>query len=444
MSAAMSAVDHWIEEYRRREPELPGARLAWMGRLRAQALDRFAELGLPAARSEAWKYTDVKPLAKHSFHIPRALRLESDAIAPFVLGGAGAHCLVFVDGRFAPELSEPRALPPGVTVTSLARAVEQDPDVLQAHLGRCADDGAHGFAALNTAFMGDGAFIRLARGAVVETPIQLLFVASGAANSAAFVRNLVVAERDSHALIVESYASASEARYFTSAVTEVVVGANASVEHYKLVRESEQAYHVGAIHVHQERDSRYTSHNVASGGRLVRNDVAAVLNAEGVECTLNGLYLTRGRQRVDNFTRIDHRNPRSISREWYKGVLDGRSRGAFTGRVVVHPGAQHSDAQQANNNLLLSEGAEADSRPQLEIHADDVKCSHGTTVGQLDPDELFYLRSRGVDYELARSLLVYAFAGDIIERMRLAPVRAQLEGELTGRLLHGRSPRELA
>jgi Fe-S cluster assembly protein SufD len=269
----------------------------------------------------------------------------------------------------------------------------------------------------------------------VHEPVHLLFIASAAAPSVAQPRNLIVAGEDSRVTLIESYVTLNEGEYFTNAVTEIVAGKNAVVEHYKLERESEQAYHVAGIHVRQERDSRYTSHNVAAGGRLVRNDIRVALDGEGAECTLNGLTLARGRQHVDNHTRIDHFKPRGTSHEWYKGVFDGNSRGVFSGLVRVHPDAQKTDAQLTNNNLLLSDGAEADSRPQLEIYADDVKCAHGSTVGQLDPDALFYLRSRAVDEALARNMLIYGFASDILTRMNLAPVRAQLEDQLSQRWL---------
>ncbi|HKK14379.1 MAG TPA: Fe-S cluster assembly protein SufD, partial [Gammaproteobacteria bacterium] len=238
-------------------------------------------------------------------------------------------------------------------------------------------------------------------------------------------------------------AGLGEQEYLTNMITEVVAEPGAVIEHYKLERESPKGYHVAGTHVHQDRDSRYTSHHVTLGGRLVRNDIRADLAAEGADCTLNGLYVIGGRQHVDNHTRIDHRAPHTTSREWYKGVLDGRSRSVFDGRVVVHPDAQKTDARQTNNNLLLSRDAEADSKPQLEIYADDVKCSHGSTVGQLDRDSLFYLRSRAIDEQSARNVLVYAFAADLLERMGLAPLRTQLEGQIGGALLPSGLDKEL-
>jgi len=344
------------------------------------------------------------------------------------------HQLVFVDGRFAPSLTASARLPSGIEVMSLAEAIGRFPDRVEPWLGRSAGPERNGFAALNAAFLRDGVFIRLARGTELEAPVHLLFLTSGAPDSVVYVRNLIVAEAGSRASVIESYAALADAIGLTNSVTEIVLEPGAQLEHYRLGREAAAAYHVGSTDVHLARDSRYTSHSIALGGRIVRHELYASLDAEGAECTLNGLYVTHGRQHVDNHTRIDHHKPRGMSREWYKGVLDGQSRAVFSGRVVVHPQAQHTDAEQANHNLLLSENAEADSRPQLEIYADDVKCAHGATVGNLDPDALFYLRSRGLDDAHARSLLVYAFAGDVLKRIRLAPLRAHLEQQLTERL----------
>ncbi|MEJ2343938.1 MAG: Fe-S cluster assembly protein SufD [Gammaproteobacteria bacterium] len=445
MSAPAEATDHWLADYRRVEPDLPGGRLAWLQRLRIHALDAFAESGLPTTRQEAWKYTDVKPIARRTF-APAVVESRPDAAVlrrEQALASGDAARLVFIDGRFAPEVSDAARLPEGATVASLASVLEQPQTILEPYLGSCMAEADQGFAALNTAFMRDGAYVHLSRGTVLEQPIELLYVSSGAPDRVAHLRNLIIAEEGAAAVVVENYVSLADGAHFTNAVTEVIAERNAQVEHYKLGHESDQAYHIGAIHVRQQRDSRFASHSVALGGRLVRNELHVNLEAEGCECALNGLYLTRGRQHVDNHTRIDHRAPHTTSRQFYKGVLDGRSRAVFSGRVMVHQDAQKTDAQQSNDNLLLSEHSEADSRPQLEIYADDVKCSHGTTVGQLDPDSLFYLRSRGVGLDRARSLLVYAFAADVLERMKLMPVREQLERVLTGQLLDGQSVRGL-
>ncbi|QKT04436.1 Fe-S cluster assembly protein SufD [Ectothiorhodospiraceae bacterium 2226] len=426
----------YVEEFKTVEAGLPGRKASWLAALRRGALDQFAEHGFPTLRDEAWKYTDVRPIEKRGFTLAGAdTRVTEAALLPHLLRDVPGYRLVFVNGRLAPGLSRLEQLPKGVTIANLARVLEDEPQRVEGLLGRHADGKSHGFAALNLAFMQDGAYVHLARGAVLDAPLQVVYVASGATDQAAYVRNLIVAEEASQGTVIESYVALEDAPYLTNAVTEVVAEQGAVLEHYKLESEAAKAYHVAGLHVHQARDSRYTSHNVSGGARLVRNDITADLAGEGAECELNGLYLAGGRQHVDNQTRIDHRAAHCASREWYKGILDGHARGVFRGRVVVHPGAQKTDAQQANNNLLLSDDAEADSLPQLEIYADDVKCAHGSTVGQLDETSLFYLRSRAIDLATARSLLVYAFASDILERMKVAPVRQGLEAQVARRLL---------
>jgi Fe-S cluster assembly protein SufD len=291
--------------------------------------------------------------------------------------------------------------------------------------------------------MSDGAYVHLARGVVLEEPIHLLFVAL-TPNAAAHPRNLVVAEAGAQATVIEHYVGRDGVEYFTNAVTQIFAAEGAAVEHCKLQQEAAQGFHVGAIHAAQGRDSRFVSHSMAFGAALARNDITTQFDAAGCTATLNGLYVAGGRQHIDHHTRIDHGRPDGTSREYYRGVLDGRSRGVFNGKVIVHPGAQHTDAEQLNHNLLLSEGSEIDTKPQLEIYADDVKCTHGATVGQLDDAQLFYLRSRGVEEETARALLTYAFAQDVIDRIRIAPVRARLKQLLLSRLPQGHRIRELA
>jgi Fe-S cluster assembly protein SufD len=418
------------------EKELAGAP-SWLRELRRGGAARFAEVGFPTPRDEAWKYTDVTPIVQTGFK-PAADGVNG--VGPARLEGfwfenLPSHRLVFVNGHYSEKLSTPGAWPKDVTVMSLAEALRDQTQMLEPYLGRCAPEKIHGFAALNTALFTDGAYIHLGRGARLAKPIHLLYVSTGAADPVlSQPRNLVVAEEDSQAVLIENYVAVGDAPYFTNALTEVVVGPHALIEHYRLQEEGAGAYHIGGLHAHLDRDGRFTAHGIDLGGRLVRNDLRSVLDAEGAECRLNGLYVLGGRQHVDNHTHIDHARPRGTSREFYKGVLDGRSRAVFHGRVVVRPDAQHTDAQQVNNNLLLSRDAEADTKPQLEIYADDVKCAHGATVGQLDADALFYLRSRAMDEAAARDLLTYAFARDVLSRLRLEPVRAQLERNLAAKL----------
>ena len=292
------------------------------------------------------------------------------------------------------------------------------------------------------AFMTDGVVIELSRNAVVDLPIHLLYLASQPETSVHY-RNLIVADENAQATVVEHYAGSEGASYLTNAVTTIIGGANSNVQHYKLQQESVKAFHVAGIHATQARDSRFTSHSIALGGAIARNDITSRLAAEGAECTLNGLYMVGGRQLVDHHTRIDHAKPRGTSREFYRGVLDGAARGIFNGKVVVHPDAQHTDAEQSNHNLLLSKAAEVDTKPQLEIFADDVRCNHGATVGQLDDNMMFYLRSRGIEADVAKALLIYAFAHDIIGRIGLDPLKRRIERHLISMLPDGERIKEL-
>jgi Fe-S cluster assembly protein SufD len=331
-----------------------------------------------------------------------------------------------VDGRG--EVPFEGDLPAGTLVLSLARALREHPGLIVSHLGRYAKFDEHAFTALNTAFFHDGAFIYVPKGVVVEKPIHLLYVSAPHARpQAVHPRNLIVAGENSQITIVESYLGRDGDTYFTNAVTEVVAGPNAVIDHYKVQREGDAAFHVATLQVHQERASNFRSHSIALGGALVRNDVNAVLAAEGCECVLNGLTMAGGRQLIDNHTRIDHAKPNCNSHELYKAVLDGKAHGVFNGKIFVHADAQKTDAKQTNQTLLLSADATIDTKPQLEIFADDVKCTHGATVGQLDDNMIFYLRSRGIGRAAARSLLTFAFANDIISRIKVGPVRRQLE-----------------
>lgn len=419
-----------------------GGELPWLDRLRKESFARFAEQGFPTTRDEAWKYTSVAALEKTAFEAAPAA--EPGAIPDsFGFAGAACHRLVFVNGRFAPDLSWLLPLPAGVRIASLADVLEQYPERLEALLARPAVAENRPFAALNAAFASDGACIELAPGAAVEAPIHLLFLtAAGGKAVMTHPRNLIVASEGSRAVIVEHYAGLDEGGYFTNAVTELALGRNAHIEHLKLQEESFAAFHIASTEARQDAGSRYVSHSVSLGAQLARNDIHASLDGENVDCELNGLYLADGRQHVDHHTRIDHARPRGTSRELYKGILAGRARGVFSGKVMVHEGAQKTDARQTNRNLLLSRDAEADSKPQLEIHADDVKCSHGATVGQLDENMIFYLRSRGIDEAAAKGLLTHAFAAEVLNRVSAEPIRHALEARLLARLPQGERIRE--
>jgi Fe-S cluster assembly protein SufD len=326
-------------------------------------------------------------------------------------------------------------------VRSLGETIVHTPDQLEGRLGKIVDEDAHPFAALNTAFLDDGAYVTLRAGTVLDLPLHLLFVSAD--GGVTHPRVLVIAGENSQATIIEQYAAIGDHVYFNNAITEVVASEGAFIEHYKLQQEGMKGFHIAGLHVRQEKDSRFVSHSISLGGALVRNDITALLSATGGECTLNGLYLAAGRQHVDYHTLIDHASAHATSREFYKGVLDGRAHGVFNGRVIVRQDAQKTDAQQTNKNLLLSVDAEIDTKPQLEIYADDVKCAHGATVGQLSEDAVYYLRSRGIDSATARSLLTYAFADEIIRHIRLAPMRSHLEQLLLARLPGSERVKEL-
>jgi Fe-S cluster assembly protein SufD len=410
---------------------------SWLEGLRARGMARFSALGFPTTRHEEWRFTNVAPLAARRFVPPTdgVGRVGRDAVAAFTFPEAAWPQLVFVDGHYAAHLSREGRLPRGTIVASLASVFERDPSRVQAYLGRYAGIDDHAFRALNTALLDDGAFVEIPPGADVGDPIHLLFLSTGAEGpTMSHPRTVIVAGRGSRARLVESYAGSGDTEYFTNAVTEILVGANAQLEHCKLQRESRRAFHLASTGIRLERDARFTSQAVTLGGGLVRNEITAVLGAEGIDCTLNGVYLGDGDRLIDNHTAIDHASPNCTSHEVYKGILDGRARGVFNGKIFVRPDAQKTDAKQTNQVLLLSDEATIDTKPQLEIFADDVKCTHGATVGQLDEEALFYLRSRGIPREDARSLLIYAFASDIVSRIGLEPVRARIDAVLMAQL----------
>ena len=443
--SAVPVTDHYQSQLATHS--LPGEGIAWLDALRRTAFEQFSSLGFPTTRNEEWKYTRVSAIENTLFRtIPEiCLGMDEDDIQAHLFGGMDTWRLVFVNGQFMPMLSTRRSeLPDNMTVASLARTLQENPDVVQPHLGQYADSSANGFAALNAAFMADGAYIHIPRNVQADKPIHLLFLSTVSDDDVfSQPRNLIVVEQGAGATVIESYAGLGDSGYLTNVVTEVVLAGNAELRHFKLQDESDKAYHIATLQVEQARDSRFLSHSVAFGALLSRNDINSVLNDTGAHCGLDGLYFLDGRQHSDFHTRVDHKKPHCTSDEFYKGVLDGRSRGVFNGKVYVHPDAQQTDAAQSNANLLLSRHAEVDTKPQLEIYADDVNCSHGATVGQLDDDAVFYLQSRGIDPQSARSLLTYAFAGEVIDRADLEDYRETLRRRLVELLPDGQRVREL-
>jgi Fe-S cluster assembly protein SufD len=420
-------------EYRERRTEWePG----WVGRIRRAGMERFRETGFPTVREEAWKYTNVAPFVKIPYQ-PAPRERETFARSPLPLpAGAGAQ-IVVVNGHYAPELSSVGLLTGGLEVASLADTIAARPGVIESRLATIARDG-NAFANLNSAFLEDGVFVRIPASTVVAEPIHLVFLSEPVFGpTVSHPRNLVIAEGGSQAAIVETFLGTAGEPYFTNAVTEIVLEDGAVLDFSKLEREGDAAFHVATTAVSVGRNANFTSHSISLGGALARNDLNVRLDAEGADCTLNGLFLGNGRQLLDNHTLIDHARPHGTSRELYKGILDGKSRGIFHGKIIVRPDAQKTDAMQTNKNLLLSKEALVNSEPALEIFADDVKCRHGSTIGQLDAAALFYLRSRGIGEDEARSLLVYAFASDVASRIRVAPLRELVERQLGLRLAGG-------
>ena len=398
--------------------------------LRLSAITRFETLGFPTTRNEDWHFTSVSPITEGRFAslTKPSGTVTAAQLAPFGFAQSDWHTLVFVNGRFDEALSRGHALPRGVRVLPLAQAFDEVPVLVEQYLGQIVSFDAHTFTALNTAFINDGAVVHVAHDVEVTRPIHLLFVSGGgAAQGAAHPRNLIVLDAHAKATVIESYVGLSDGAYFTNAVTEASIADGATLTHLKLQRESAQAFHVGTLDVRQARDSHFFSFSFATGAALSRTNIYTELRGSGCGATLNGLYLGDREQHIDHQTRIEHVEPNCYSRELYKGILDGASHGVFNGKVYVHPEAQKTDGKQTNNTLLLSEKAQIDTKPQLEIFADDVKCTHGATVGRLDETSLFYMKSRGINARTARELLTYAFAADVLETIELDEVREGLE-----------------
>jgi Fe-S cluster assembly protein SufD len=392
--------------------------------VREQAAQRFAQLGWPTPELEEWKFTNIAPIARLSWRDDDGTPPVQKAIAGSLRQHAVAE-LVFHNGR----IIDATGSADGLDLLPISEAASHP--MFDRHYARYADYQRHALTALNTAHAQDGGFIVVRDGAIIEGFIHLLFVGSGD-QIWSHPRNLIVVGRGAQVAIVETFVGAGH--YFTNAVTEIVAGESAVVDHYRIERESVDAFHVGTVQIHQERSSNVTSRNVALGGSLVRNEVNVALAGEGANLTLDGLFVLAGSQHVDNHTIIDHVSPHCDSLELYKGILDDKSRGIFDGLIIVRPDAQKTNSRQVNRNLLLSEGAIIDSKPTLEIHNDDVKCSHGSTIGQLDAEALFYLRARGIGESEARKMLVFAFASEVVDRMKIDVVKEQIRGAMFQRI----------
>ena len=425
--------EHYLAEFRRSLEQGP-PQPRWLVQARESALAKFERLGFPTTKLEQWRFTSIAPIAERTFVLGDAAGAPDDAALTRPLSAPAAHA-VCVNGRFSPRLSDLGILPEGVQISSLDAALASAPELIEPYLDKLTPTQTSAFTSLNSAFLRDGIVIFLAKGVVVERPIEVTF-ASLAGKGATIVhpRLLVVAGEASQMTVLERYVG--EGAAFTNAVGEVWLGANAVIDHYKLQEEPAGAFHIASMFMHAGRAGNFSSHSLTFGGGLVRNEVMATLDGEGNDCTLNGLYVGRDTQLVDNHTTIDHARAHCSSHEVYKGILAERSRAVFNGKIIVRPDAQKTDAKQTNKALLLSDDAVIDTKPELEIFANDVKCTHGAAVGQLDETAMFYLRSRGLGVAEARAMLVRAFAGDILNRVKIEPVREYLEGILTARLPH--------
>jgi Fe-S cluster assembly protein SufD len=410
----------------------------WLAPVRKAGIASFADQGFPKLSDEDWRFTNVAPIAKLNFQLAKEVSVngaETKLIDESAFAKLSGHRLVFVNGFFCAKLSSLKPVAGGVRIENLSAALEKDSALIERHLGKYAHTASNTFAALNQAFFTDGAFIFVPAGVEVAEPVQLIYISS-AKNSGEVIlpRNLVIAEANSKLTVVESYISTGNVAYFTNAVTEIFAGDNAKVEHIKLQDEALDAFHIATIAGEFGRTSNVTVHSFALGAKLSRTNIRTKLAGEGLECILNGLYLTRGEQLADHHMIVEHAQPHCASHEYFNGILDDKSKGVFHGRIYVHPIAQKTDAKQTNKNLLLSDDATADTKPQLEIYADDVKCTHGATIGQLNDESIFYLRSRGIGTDTARQMLIHAFAGEIIERIKCEPAREVLDKLVWDRL----------
>jgi len=414
----------------------------WLREIKGKAIARFGELGIPTRRDEEWRFTNLRPIEKTSFALPPdgSEAVDADDVKHFSHEGLGGAQLVFINGRFSPAHSNFDNLPKSVTVCSLAEAFASQEQMLKDHLTTLAEYENEAFTALNTAFIEDGAFVHIPKGVLVEQPIHVLCITSPVPDDVAYMTNprtVVIAEESSDVTVIEDYVSLNEGDvHLTNGVTEVFVGKNAGVKHYFFERESREAFNIATLVAKQQQDSRLASQSLLFGGRIVRNNVVPILDGEGCDSLLNGLYLPTGKQLMDNHMRVVHARPNCNSRQYYKGIVNDDATGLFSGRIVVVEKAQKTDAIQSNQNLLLSDTARSHTKPQLEIYADDVTCTHGATVGQLDEKAIFYMRQRGLSEERARGMLIYAFAAESLDRLGVEPIRLTAERMMQERIPH--------
>ena len=427
--------DQLLAAFRTNEERMNGASKTPLHQLRRSALKQFDLLGFPTIRHEEWKYSNVNGLLKEAFTLDDAATLTIDELAPLEIPNLDGNILYFINGRYHPELSRIVSRADQVQIMSFAEALKADPDFIGSHFAHYADYQENAFTALNTALATDGVVVRVPDNSTVEQPVILRFITDARHKSiASQPRNLITVGKNAEVMVTESYRTLGEKTSFVNVVTEIVLDRDARMQYYKVQNETEKAYHIGTAQVSQSDNSHFYSATVTLNGNFVRNNLNIVLNGQYAEAYMYGLYMPNGRQHVDNHTLVDHAMPNSYSNELYKGILDDNSTGVFNGKIFVRPDAQKTNAYQSCKNVVLSPGASMNTKPQLEIFADDVKCSHGTTTGQLNDEALFYMRSRGIPKDAARTLLLYAFSQDILSQIKIQSIREYLERVVTEKL----------
>lgn len=429
MSETKNIKDWYINQFDEFERSLNGEKSSDLHKIRKSAINKFSTLNFPTQKDEEWKYTNISPLLKHNFSpIPVQAKVSPEVIGKFLFDKMEHSLLVFVNGIFSPELSKLIDIPKGVEIGSISEAIKSDNKIVKKHFGKYAENENYFFTTLSSAFTKDGAFVYVPDGKVVEDPIHIIFLTnSGNEKIITQPRNLFVAGKNSQVTIIEHFISNDDSVYFTNSVTEIVADENANVDHIKLQEESKKAFHIARMEVDQERSSNFSSHLISVGAEISRNDFNARFNDDGGECMLNGLFMIEDEQLFDAHTMIDHAKPHCNSHEHYKGILQDKSKGVFNGKVMVRQDAQKTNAFQENNTILLSDDAVMNTKPQLEIFADDVKCSHGATIGKLNDEAKFYLKSRGIGEESATAILIHAFASDVITSIKIPALRDYLE-----------------
>lgn len=444
MSKAPNLVDTYVSDFEAFSANGGSGVPQWLQDLRNEAIEQFRDVGFPTTRDERWRFTSMSRVTETKFALANGERPSVSAaeVGQHILEVGRNQSLVFINGRYSQDLSSTSGLPHGVIACGLREVTRNGLDIVEHHLGKYARAADNPFTALSTAFMADGAFLYVPRDVILGDPVQLIFLTvSGGRRVVTHPRNLIYLERGSAASVVESHVGLADDRYWTNCVTEAVLDDNARLHLYRVQRESNRGSHTATTQSYQTRDSNLTLTTIELGSVLSRHDINTVLDGEGAECSLYGLTQIQGNQHVDHHTTIEHVKPNCNSWEFFNGIYDEKARGVFTGRIVVHPGAQRTDSKQTNNNLLLSEGARADSQPQLEIYADDVKCTHGATLGPIDDNALFYLRTRGIEAEVARNLLTYGFGVEILDKIAVAELRERLDHLVDIRLDEGAARR---